>query len=116
MAVKLPGEKNILNLDALIPDPQFVVLKGEQHEVKTPTLEMYLKVMKSRRNIRNADSDLDQMEMSIQLIKMSCPSISAEVLENLPMQAINALGELIHSLMEDQTEDAEAGSDSDAGE
>jgi len=94
------AERKVLNLDALIPDQQYVKLDGVEHEIQAPTVEMYMKVMKSRQRMKNADSDVESMEQAVMLITLACPTIPEERLSKLPLPALTALADLIQQQME----------------
>lgn len=89
----------IINLDELIPESQFIILDGEQHEVTPPTVDSYFKIMKNREKLRLADSEADQMNRAIDLIVMSCPTLTRARLGKLPLKALTALTDIIQELM-----------------
>lgn len=105
------ADRKILNLDALIPDKEFVLLDGVEHEIKTPSVGMYLTVMKARSRMKNADNDLEAMEQSIALITLACPDIPEARLKELPLPALTALAERIQALMEGEDESTDGTSD-----
>lgn len=89
----------IINLDELIPESQFVILDGKQHEVSPPTVDSYLKIMKQKDNLRLANNEAEQMNQAINLIVMSCPTIDRARLGRLPLKALTALTDIIQDLM-----------------
>lgn len=105
----------IINLDALIPDAAYVVLDGVQHEIKAATVEMYLKVMKSRERLKNASDEVESLEQAVMMITLACPSIDRARLMQLPLPALTALTDIIQEQMEGKSDD-EAGEGADAGE
>jgi hypothetical protein len=108
----------IINLDELIPESQFVILDNTQHEVYPPTVDSYLKIMKSREKLRLANDEAEQMNQAINLIVMSCPTIDRGRLGRLPLKALTALTDIIQELMGIEADEAEGqklGTD-DAGE
>jgi len=99
--------RNVLNLDALIPDDHFVLLDGVEHKVTPPTVDMYLQIMKARQRMKNVDPDLEGMEQSVMLIRMACESIPEERLRRLPLPALTALADLIQNQMENVDDSGE---------
>lgn len=98
------AERKVINLDALIPDTQFVILDGKEHAVAPASVDMYLAVMKRRSRIKNADNDLEQMEQAIELIVLACPTISRQRLGELPLRALTALADIIQEQMAEEAE------------
>lgn len=92
-------ELNVINLDELIPESTFVVLDKTKHEVISPTVEMYVKILKSQRGLRNANSDVEQVEQAVELIHLCCPSITKDRLRSLPMVVLNRLTKVIDEKM-----------------
>lgn len=101
------ADRIVIDLDALIPDTQYVKLDGIEHAVEPASVDMYLTVMKKRRNLKAADTELDQMEQAIDLIVQACPSISRVRLGKLPLRALMRMTEIIESQMADVEETTE---------
>lgn len=108
------AERVVLDLDALIPDTQYVKLDGKEHEVNPASVDMYLQVMKKRQRIKNADNDVEQMEQAIDLITLACPTIDRARLGRLGLLALTRLADLIQKQMEDS--EGELPVDTDAKE
>lgn len=98
------NERKIVNLDELIPDTQYVVLDGKEHAVEPASVDMYLSVMKRRQRMKNADTELEQMEQAVELIVLACPTISRERLGKLPLRALTKLADIIQEQMSDEAE------------
>lgn len=98
-------ERKIIDLDALIPETQYVRLDGKEHEILPPSVDMYLQVMKRRGRMKNADTELEQIEQAIELICLACPTIPRERLIKLPMRALTAMTDIIEEQMSDEVED-----------
>ncbi len=94
----------VINLDELIPEGAAVIFKGERHEVVPASTEMYLEVLKQRDKVKHANEQIEQVEQSILLIRMSCPTIPEKDLRRLPLKALMALTKLIEGFMEDINE------------
>ena len=104
MADTTTNERKVTNLDELIPDDQFVVLDNKEHRIVPASVEMYLTVMKRRQRMKNADTDIEQMEQAIELITMACPTIDRERLGRLPLRALTKLTDIIQEQMSDEAE------------
>ena len=96
----------IINLDALIPDQQFFVLRGVQHELKPASVGVYMKVLKSRERMKNSSEEVEQMQQAIMLITLCCPSITEAELNDLPLKALTALADAIQEQMEEEVDEA----------
>ena len=99
-----PKERKIINLDAMIPDSQIVILDAQEHVVNPPTTEMYLTVMQAHRRIKDSSNEVEQTRQSIQLITLACPTIPESRLLKLPLKALMALADAITEMMEDVEE------------
>jgi hypothetical protein len=106
----------IINLDDLIPESQIIILDGTEHEVHPPTVDSYLKIMKSREKLRLANDEAEQMNQAINLIVMSCPTLTRERLGRLPLKALTALTDIIQELMGIDSTDEEAFAKPGAGD
>ncbi|MBC8446830.1 MAG: hypothetical protein H8D78_03685 [Chloroflexi bacterium] len=87
------AKSNILNLDALIPEPRFVQLDGEQHQVQVDTVEMGLKMIRARDElVKAADAgEGAQAERAVLLVAEAVPTIPESRIRQLPMAALTAL-------------------------
>lgn len=103
----------VLNLDDLIPENAKVIFKGEHHEVIPASTEMYLQVLKSRDKLKHANEQVEQVEQSILLIRLCCPTIPEKDLRALPLRALLALTKVVESMMEEVNEGQEAKKDGD---
>lgn len=86
--------KKIVNLDALIPDDETVVLyKGQEHPLNVATTETYLKVLRQRQKIAriNKDDELAMTEQAIDLLVLVLPSLPRNDLMRMPIVALMAL-------------------------
>ena len=97
---------NIINLDALIPEQQYVVLDGTQHEIQFASVEIYMRVIKDRERMKHSSEEVDQMTQAVDLITMCCPTIEPQRLGKLPLRALMALADIIQEQM--RGDDAEA--------
>lgn len=112
------ADRVVIDLDALIPDTKYVKLDGIEHPVEPASVDMYLTVMKKRRNLKNADTELDQMEQAIDLITLSCPTITRARLGRLPLRALMAMTDIIEEQMAEieETPDGEPVEEGATGE
>jgi hypothetical protein len=97
-------ERKIINLDELIPDVQYVILDGTQHAVNPASVEMYLTVMRKRAKMKEADTDLEQIQQAVELITLACPTIPRERLLQLPLRALEAVTDIIEEQMAGEAE------------
>jgi hypothetical protein len=109
------AEQQILNLDELIPETQYVQLGGAKYAVNPPTVDMYLRIMKARLRMKNADPDVEMTEQAIMMIKLACPDMPEEKLVALPLRALMALSDMVQGMMEDIAKE-EGGESAEAGE
>ena len=105
------AKSNILNLDALIPEPRFVQLDGEQHQVQVDTVEMGLKMIRARDElVKAADAgEGAQAERAVQLVAEAVPTIPETRIRQLPMAALTALLSFIFPGVEVEGGGEEAG-------
>lgn len=99
-----PKERKVIDLDALIPDTQYVRLDGVEHAIEPASVDMYLQVMKRRQRMKNADTELEQIEQAIDLIVLACKTIPRERLGQLPLRALTAMADIIQQQMADEAE------------
>lgn len=107
----------ILDLDAILPEAQFVRLDGIDHPISVTSVEMYLQILKQRDKLDVAEkqnNEYAQTILAIDMIIMAAPSLKKERLMKLPLQALLKLTQLIESQLTEQAE--EAGAANDAGE
>ncbi len=100
--------RRILNLDALIPEKLFVRLDGTDHEVHPLTVQMYLSVMKQQQRLKSADGEAAQMDQTVSLIALACPSITEkdkQRLYNLPLNVLTALADVVMEQVSSDEED-----------
>lgn len=98
------ADRKIINLDELIPETQYVVLDGVEHAVEPASVDMYLTVMKRRGRMKEADTEVEQMNQAIELIVLACKSISRERLGKLPLRALAKLADIIQEQMSEEAE------------
>jgi hypothetical protein len=96
----------IINLDSLIPEKQFFILDGDQHELLAASVEVYMKVLKSRERMKSSSEEVEQMQQAIMLITLCCPTITEARLNRLPLKALTALADAIQGQMEEQVDEA----------
>jgi len=98
----------VIDLDELIPQTQRIKLDGKEHDVVPPSVEMYLKVMKARQRMKNADTEIEHIEQAIELIVLAVPTISRDRLVRLQIQPLNRLADIVMEMMSDGSEEEEA--------
>lgn len=102
-----PKERKIIDLDALIPETQYVRLDGVEHAVEPASVDMYLTVMARRGKMKEADTELEQIQQAVSLITLACPTIKRERLGKLPLRALTAITDIIEEQMADEAEGKE---------
>lgn len=82
----------ILNIDELVQEaPIVIVLGGEEHAMKIPTLEDFLMNMKDLEAMAAAPNMTVETEMTIRMIARAFPSLTEERVRQMPMPAVERL-------------------------
>ena len=111
----------LLNLDALLPEPAAVSLRGVEYPVIAKSVEAALLFLKSREKLVTMAETAEQsparlLETNIEVIAMACPSIKDEIM-GLPLPALMKLVEFITEEMglTSSDEEGEEAGEAEAG-
>jgi hypothetical protein len=98
----------VLNLDKIVTRKDVViVLDGAEHIMKSPTVKDYIDQIKKAEEItklseiESIESASKVLDLTIETLMKSFPTIKREQLENLSMEQLEAIRELVESSSND---------------
>lgn len=89
----------ILNIDELVQEaPIAIVIDGQKHEMKVPTLQDFILNMKDLEAMAAAPNIVAETEGTIRMIARAFPTLAEERIQSFPMQAIEKLFAIIREV------------------
>ena len=107
----------VLDLDALVPEQHVVKYKGKEHRVVSVGVRQYASFLKTRdeylKAIADNANDPDGVPYSLILgqrtIEYLVPTLSLEVISDIPMNALTSLIRLVDAIMRNALDMRSAG-------
>lgn len=107
-----------LDLDSLVGDDISVRLNGATHQYKEMSVEDFIWAQKKTESIGDGGevaTESSQVNLMIQIIQRSFPTISQDELVKVSMTRLTALVDFVLSLAAPKEESTSAGKDGDSG-
>jgi len=90
----MPNQEHVLDLDALQPEPRYVVIGGQRHEIVPMTLEMYAKSVQLQQDmerLQRGEYDQALLERVYEAIVAAIPTIDVATLRRMNVFALQKL-------------------------
>lgn len=86
----------ILNIDELVQEsPLTIHVDGEDHKMKIPTMEDFIKNLKDLEDLAAAPNMLAETEATIRMIARAFPTLTEDRVRQFPMPAVEQLFAII---------------------
>lgn len=83
-----------LDLDSVTPEAEFVLkLNGKDHPLKTATVRTFVDNMKDIESLALDATVVQEIEISVKIIKRAFPTITDEELDELTLDQVKAISE-----------------------
>lgn len=104
------SETKYLNLDDLASAPKRVLtVGGKEHEMKEETVQDFIDLAQKLQKIdRDESSFVDQIELTIQVLEQSFPTVEKGFFRNLSPEKLNKVFEFTRGMMDESLQKEES--------
>ena len=103
----------VFNVDALAKESREIVLKGITHEVREMSVDDFLAAMKTADDLEKATGPEEQIEALVKTVHRAIPTLSVEVIREMPFDHLNAISQFIRGEIPDGLKEVATGEEAD---